>query len=186
LISTLYYDLTQNKQVQIPKQSEKRERELQEIVKKEKRPAALFGDEAHDLNGHTLIGPKRLMEVIEDAGGRLSVILAGHPKLRNDLRRPTMEEIGYRTDIFTLDGVAGTRREYILWLLGASAARNTDPESILDDEAIEILCTRCMPLQVQLHLTLALEAGYQTGERPVTATLWKPCCRASVTIWSRP
>jgi hypothetical protein len=22
--------------------------------------------------------------------------LAGHPKLRNDLRRPTMEEIGYR------------------------------------------------------------------------------------------
>ena len=34
LISTLYYDLTQDKQVQIPKQSEKRERELQEIVKK--------------------------------------------------------------------------------------------------------------------------------------------------------
>jgi glucose/arabinose dehydrogenase len=29
-------------------------------------------------------------------------LLAGHPKLRNDLRRPTMEEIGYRTDIFTL------------------------------------------------------------------------------------
>ena len=27
------------------------------------------------------------------------------------------------------------------------------------------------PLQVQLHLTLALEAGYQTGEKPVTAEL---------------
>lgn len=27
------------------------------------------------------------------------------------------------------------------------------------------------PLQVQLHLTLALEAGYQTGEKPVTAAL---------------
>ena len=134
LISTLYYDLSQDKQVQIPKQSEKRERELQEIVKKGKRPVALFVDEAHDLNGHTLIGLKRLMEVVEDAGGRLSVILAGHPKLRNDLRRPTMEEIGYRTDIFTLDGVAGSQREYILWLLGASAAPNTDPESILDGE----------------------------------------------------
>ncbi|MDE9431768.1 hypothetical protein KKJ22_08705 [Xenorhabdus bovienii] len=33
------------------------------------------------------------MEVVEDGGGRLSVVLAGHPKLRNDLRRPTMEEI---------------------------------------------------------------------------------------------
>ena len=27
------------------------------------------------------------------------------------------------------------------------------------------------PLQVQRHLTLALEAGYQIGERPVTAEL---------------
>lgn len=172
LISTLYYDLTQDKQVQIPKQSEKRERELQEIVKKGKRPVALFVDEAHDLNGHTLIGLKRLMEVVEDAGGRLSVILAGHPKLRNDLRRPTMEEIGYRTDIFTLDGIAGSQREYILWLLGASSAPNTDPESILNSEAIDILATKLRtPLQVQLHLTLALEAGYQTGEKPVTAAL---------------
>ena len=25
------------------------------------------------------------------------------------------------------------------------------------------------PLQIQLHLTLALEAGYQAGERPVSA-----------------
>ena len=61
---------------------------------------ALLVDEAHDLNGNTLTGLKRLMEVAEDGGGRLSVVLAGHPKLRNDLRRPTMEEIGYRTDIF--------------------------------------------------------------------------------------
>ncbi|MFZ6766874.1 hypothetical protein ACO0LM_07275 [Undibacterium sp. Di26W] len=51
------------------------------------------------MNGHTLIGLKRLMEVVEDVGGRLSVVLAGHPKLRKDLRRPTMEAIGYRTDI---------------------------------------------------------------------------------------
>ena len=27
------------------------------------------------------------------------------------------------------------------------------------------------PLQVQLHMTLALEAGFQTGEKPVTAEL---------------
>lgn len=113
LINALFYDLTQDKQVQIPKQGERRERGLQELVKKGKRPVALYVDEVHDRNGHTLIGLKSLMEVVEDGGGRLSVVLAGHPKLRNDLRRPTMEEIGYRTDIFTLDGIAGSQREDI-------------------------------------------------------------------------
>jgi type II secretory pathway predicted ATPase ExeA len=52
---------------------------------------ALFADKAHDLNGNTLTVLKRLMEVVEDGGRRLSVVLAGHPKLFNDLRRPTME-----------------------------------------------------------------------------------------------
>ncbi|MCX8566149.1 MAG: Type II secretory pathway, component ExeA (predicted ATPase) [Glomeribacter sp. 1016415] len=113
LISALFYDLAQGKEIMIPKQGERRERELRELVKKGKRPIALFIDEAHDLNGNTLIGLKRLMEVVEDGEGRLSVILSGHPKLRNDLRRPTMEEIGYRTDIFSLDGIAGSQREYI-------------------------------------------------------------------------
>ena len=172
LISALYYDLSQDKQVQIPKQGERRDRELQELVKKGKRPVALFIDEAHDLNGHTLIGLKRLMEVVEDVGGRLSVILAGHPKLRNDLRRPTMEEIGYRTDIFNLDGIAGSQRDYIHWLLGVSTGNQAEPADILTAEAIDMLATKLRtPLQVQLHLTLALEAGYQTGEKPVTAEL---------------
>ena len=157
--------------VQIPKQGERRERELQKLVKKGKRPVALFVDEAHDLNGHTLIGLKRLMETVEDGGGRLSVVLAGHPKLRNDLRRPTMEEIGYRTDIFTLDGITGSQREYIHWLLSA-CAEQCKPEDILTTDAIELLAEKLRtPLQIQLHLTLAMEAGYQTGEKPITASL---------------
>ena len=130
LITALYYDLAQDKLIQIPKQNERRDRELQELLKKGKRPVALFIDEAHDLNGHTLIGLKRLMELAEDVGGRLSVILAGHPKLRNDLRRPTMEEIGYRTDIFTLDGIAGSQRDYIHWLLGVSTGNKAEPGTI--------------------------------------------------------
>ena len=171
LISALFYDLAQDKLIQIPKQGERRERELQELVKKGKRPVALFVDEAHDINGNTLTGLKRLIEVVEDGGGRLSVVLAGHPKLRNDLRRPTMEEIGYRTDIFALDGIVGSQREYIQWLLGASAGK-TDPETIMTAEAIDLLATKLRtPLQIQLHLSLALEAGYQTGEKPVTAAL---------------
>jgi len=172
LISALFYDLVQDKAVQIPKQGEQRERELQELVKKGKRPVALFVDEAHDLNGHTFIGLKRLMEVVEDGGGRLSVILAGHPKLCNDLRRPTMEEIGYRTEIFTLDGIAGGQREYIQWLLMACSEQQDDDTPVLTEEAIVLLATQLRtPLQVQQHITLALEAGYLTGERPITAEL---------------
>jgi type II secretory pathway predicted ATPase ExeA len=138
-----------------------------------------------DLNGNTLTGLKRLMEVVEDGGGRLSVVLAGHPKLRNDPRRPTMEEIGYRTDIFTLDGITGSQREYIQWLLKTSTGKGK-PEDILTTEAVDLLAMKLRtPLQVQLHLTLAMEAGYQTGEKPITATLVEPYCHVNWMTWNR-
>ena len=171
-IAALFYDLSPEKQVRIPTQGERRERDLRELVKKNKRPVALFVDEAHDLNGNTLTGLKRLMELVEDGGGRLSVVLAGHPKLKNDLRRPTMEEIGYRADVFSLDGIAGSQREYLHWLLAACTGGDTKVEAILTTEAIDLLATKLRtPLQIQLHLTLALEAGYQVGEKPITAEL---------------
>jgi type II secretory pathway predicted ATPase ExeA len=169
LIAALYYDLSTGKQVRIPS-GEKRERDLSDLVRKNTRPVVLFVDEAHDLNGHTLTGLKRLVELIEDGRGRLSVVLAGHPKLRNDLRRPTMEEIGYRTDVFSLDGIAGSQREYVRWLLETCSKGQTKPEAILTEEAIDMLATTLRtPLQIQQHLTLALEAGYQAGENPVRA-----------------
>ena len=42
------------------------------------------GDEAHALTRHTLTDLKRLLEVVEDGDGKLSIVLAGHPKLGND------------------------------------------------------------------------------------------------------
>ncbi|MGU2293260.1 hypothetical protein BANRA_06237 [Pseudomonas aeruginosa] len=173
-IAALFYDLSTQKQVRIPTQIEKRDRELYELVKKSKRPVALFVDEAHDLNGHTLTGLKRLLELVEDDSGRrrLSIVLAGHPKLRNDLRRPTMEEIGYRTDIFSLDGIAGSQREYLHWLLDTCTEGRARAEEIVTEEALDLLASRLRtPLQIQLHLGLALEAGYQTGEKPISAEL---------------
>ena len=38
-------------------------------------------------------GLKGLIEVIRDSNGTLSLLLAGHPKLKNDLRRQTIIEI---------------------------------------------------------------------------------------------
>lgn len=172
LISALFYDLSGDKHLHIPGQGEKRERDLRELVRKSKRTVALFIDEAHDLSSQTLTGLKRLMEVVEDGEGRLSVILAGHPKLRNDLRRPTMEEIGYRTDVFTLDGITGSQREYIHWLLNTCTDGKVEQEGMLTTEAIDLLASKLRtPLQVQQHLTLALEAGYVTGEQPISAEL---------------
>ncbi len=173
LITALFYDLTPDKQVvHIPTQPERRERELRELIKKSKRPVALFVDEAHDLNSQTLTGLKRLIEMVEDGDGRLSVVLAGWPKLKNDLRRPSMEEISYRTDVFSLDGITGSQREYIHWLLSACTNGQTPPESIMTTEAIDLLASRLStPLQIEWHLTQALETGYQTAETPISAAL---------------
>jgi len=172
LITALFYDLSTEKHVRVPSQAEKRERELRELVKKGKRPVALFVDEAHDMNAHTLTGLKRLMEVVEDGGGKLSVVLAGWPKLRNDLRRPAMEEIGFRMDMFSLDGITGSQREYIHWLLLACTQNAVGTDAILTEDAIDLLASRLRTaLQIEWHLTQALEAGYQAGESPVSAAL---------------
>jgi type II secretory pathway predicted ATPase ExeA len=172
LMSALYYDLSSERKVRIPPKIEQRDRGLQELLKKNKRPVALFVDEAHDLNGNTLIGLKRLMELAREDNTSLSIVLAGHPKLRNDLRRPTMEEIGYRADIYSLDGIAGSQREYLRWLLETCTAGKQEISTLLTEEAVDLLAGKLRtPLQIQQHLSLALEAGYLTGERPVTAAL---------------
>jgi type II secretory pathway predicted ATPase ExeA len=50
------------------------------------------------------------------------VVLAGHPKLKHDLRRPSMQEIGSRATIFELEGVGREKSQYIKWLLAQSVA----------------------------------------------------------------
>jgi type II secretory pathway predicted ATPase ExeA len=145
---------------------------LRALVKKGKRPVALVVDEAHDLTRHTLTGLKRLMEVGEEGDGELSLVLAGHPKLRHDLRRPTREDIGYRTAVFTLDGLSGSQREYLHWLLHVCTEGKMEPEMILTTDAIDLLVSKLRtPLQMQRQLTLALEVGYQTGEQPISADM---------------
>ncbi len=86
----MFYDLTSGdrSKIKIPKQPKRRERELRDLMLKSKHPVVLIVDEAHDLHHQTLIGFKRLMELAAGAGVVLSVLLIGHPKLRNDLRRP--------------------------------------------------------------------------------------------------
>ena len=119
LIMALFYDLATEKDFKIPTQPERRERALRDLIKKRQKPIALFIDDAHDLHSKTLIGLKRLIEVVRDSGGMLSVVLAGHPKLKNDLRRSSMEEIGSRATIFELEGLGSEKPKYLKWLTKA-------------------------------------------------------------------
>jgi type II secretory pathway predicted ATPase ExeA len=166
LIMALFYDLSTERDIKIPTQTEKRERQLLDLIKKRQRPIALFIDEAHDLHGKTLTGLRRLMELVRHQGNRLAVVLAGHPKLRHDLRHPAMEEIGVRATILTLEGIKGQQRAYITWLLDQCIV--SDDEAVLTPEALELLAgSLATPLQVEQYLTLALEAAYRAGQKPV-------------------
>jgi type II secretory pathway predicted ATPase ExeA len=172
LITALFYDLSPEKEPRIPAQSEYRERALRDLVRKSKRPVVLFVDEAHDLHHKTLRGLKRLCEVVADGGGVLSIVLAGHPKLRNALLGPNMEEIGSRFAVFPFDGMAGHQADYIAWLLERCRAEDAEPETIIEPAAVDLLATRLRtPLQIEQYLTRAFEKTFEVGEKVVTATL---------------
>jgi type II secretory pathway predicted ATPase ExeA len=170
LMTALFYDLVTEKDFKIPTQPEKRERKLVEVIAKRRKSIVLFVDEAHDLHHKTLVGLKRLIELVQNSGGTLSVVLVGHPKLRNDLRRPALEEIGARTSLFWLEGIKGQERAYITWLL--AQCTKSESNEILTEEAIERLAAGLStPLQIEQYLTLAFEAAYQVGQKPVTVEI---------------
>jgi type II secretory pathway predicted ATPase ExeA len=170
LIMALFYDLSTEKDFKIPVQPEKRERKLRDLIVKCNKPIALFIDEAHDLHSKTLVGLKRLMEVVQDSGGTLSIVLVGHPKLKNDLRRPTMEEIGARSTVFVLEGLKSSKDEYIQWLLTRCTQETIRVEDIFTAEAIAVMTEKLTtPLQMIHYLNLAFEEAYKIGVKPVTS-----------------
>ncbi len=171
LITALFYDLSPDKLEKVPSNSEKRERLLLELIKKARSPVVLFVDDAHGLHSTTLVSLKRLIELVRSNGEKLSVILAGHPKLKNDLRRPTLEEIDGRTQAFSLEGIRGHESEYIEWLLRKATQEKVKPTDILEAETISYLAERLStPLQIEQYLTLAMNEAYEVGEKPITAS----------------
>tara|TARA_R110001599_G_scaffold64038_1_gene179843 strand:+ start:4762 stop:5733 length:972 start_codon:yes stop_codon:yes gene_type:complete len=172
LITALFYDVSRDNDYKVPKLGEKRERDLRDLIKDCKKPVVLFVDEAHDLHHKTLTGLKRLMEVIRDGDGRLSIVLAGHPKLRNDLKSPTMEEVGFRTINMSLDASQGVLKDYIKWLLNDCTNDKVKSADIIEDQAMDYLAERLTtPLQVEQHLTAALEEAFNIGVKPITVDL---------------
>ncbi|RUS94424.1 hypothetical protein DSM106972_093190 [Dulcicalothrix desertica PCC 7102] len=169
LMTALFCDLSTEKDGKAPTQPEQRERKLLALIQKCRKTVVLFVDEAHDLNNSTLVKIKRLIELIRQNGCNLSVVLIGHPKLKNDLLRPSLEEIGARTDVFSFEGIRGHQTEYIKWLLGECIHSDCIPEDLITDEAIAFLAERLTtPLQIEHYLRLSFEKAYQAATKPVT------------------
>ena len=172
LITALFYDLSPEKDFKVPSQSEKRERKLLELIKKCHRTVVLFVDDAHGLHSSTLVGLKRLIELVRHNGETLSVVLAGHPKLKNDLRRPSLEEIGGRAHVFALEGIRGHQEQYIQWVLSQASKNKLQPTDLLTEDAISFLAERLStPLQIELYLTLTFEQAYRLGQKPITSEI---------------
>jgi type II secretory pathway predicted ATPase ExeA len=167
VIMALFYDLATEKDVKIPTHPETRERQVLDLISKRRKPIALFIDDAHALPGKTRTELKRLLALVYQPGERLAIILAGHPKLQHELRRPAMEEIGARPRVCTLAGIKGYQHDSIGWLL--AQCTDAPSETILTPEAVDALAASlATPLQVEQYLTLALEAAYRAGQKPVT------------------
>ena len=172
LLTALYCDLSTDKDPKLPNSRELRDRAVVAVAAKRKKPVVLIVEEAHELHHLTLTGLKRLAEAFEFGGSRLCVLLVGWPKLRNDLRNPSLEEVGSRTTVFTLEGVTGAQREYIRWLIGVCAAEGVLVDDVIDPAALDLLASRLRtPLQIEDHLTLALETGYQTSDKPISEAI---------------
>jgi type II secretory pathway predicted ATPase ExeA len=96
---------------------------------------------------------KWLIELVAEGGGQLSIVLVGHPKLKNDLRPPKMEEIGDRTTVFEFGGLRDRQRDYIDWVLKASPKEGVTPDDVLTDEVATLLASKLKtPPQIGQHL----------------------------------
>ena len=74
----------------------------------------------NDLRRSLLAGEARRLAFSRDT---LSIALAGHRKLKNDLRRPSIKEIGSRATIFDLEGSGREKRKFFVASLAEVAQR---------------------------------------------------------------
>ena len=97
-----------------------------------------------------------------------SVALVGHPPLKNDLRRPIMEEIGKRATVLEFGDLRDRQRACLDWALAAALRGGVDRAAIITEDAITLLAAKLKtPLQIGSHLVRAFEAGFEAGVKPV-------------------
>jgi len=110
---------------------------LRKVMQRCQTPICLCMDDAHDVHGQTRRGLKQLIAKTGRRGSRLPLVLAGHPRLKNDRRQPSHEETGARTTVLEFEGMQGQQRRSITWLL-EQCAPAVDPLEMLPSDALEL------------------------------------------------
>jgi type II secretory pathway predicted ATPase ExeA len=186
IILALYYDLSPKNSkasISIPNQNESKERLLLDLIIKRKSSVVLFIDEAHDIHGQTLVALKRIIEIAPISGYHLSVVLAGHPKLRNSLSKGAMEEIGARIEMFEIDtGFLQNREKYIDWLVkDCLADKKVKLNDVISPDAITLITNHLVtPLQISRIMTDAVMQAYKIGENIISADLISSLLKADL------
>jgi len=72
----------------------------------------------------------------------------------------------------SLDASQGILKDYIKWLLKDCTDEKVKPTDIIEDQAMDYLAEHLStPLQVEQHLTLALEEAYNVGIKTINVDL---------------
>jgi type II secretory pathway predicted ATPase ExeA len=100
-------NLATEKDGDITSKAEKSERALIRVMRRCQKPIGLFGDDGHDRHAQTLRGLKQMIEKTGRRGIRLTIVFVGHPRLKNDPRRPSHEETGARATVFDFEDIQG-------------------------------------------------------------------------------
>ncbi|TDX24734.1 hypothetical protein [Rhodovulum visakhapatnamense] len=112
------------------------------------------------------------MDLADAGGGTLSVVLIGHPRLQNDLKRATMEEIGHRTTRIETEGLGTDTAPFIDWVLKQCLADGTKVDDVIAPEARAFLAEKLnTPLQIAEHLNRAFADTFRMGAGQVTAEI---------------
>src|SRR5207245_10755164 len=122
----------------LPSKTGKSEPALMKVIRLCQKLLVLLVEDGHDVHRPTLRGLKQLIEKTSRRGARLTIVLAGHPRLKNDLRRPCQEETGARATVFEFEGIQGHQRRSLTWLL-EQCAPDVAPSDILTPDALELL-----------------------------------------------
>ena len=171
LISALTMDLSFDdpRSVGKSRQPEYRERLLRRLFSEARKNVALFIDEAHDLPFQTLVELKRMMETCKTDTSKLSIVLVGHPRLKDDLRKPELQEIGNRSYFQEMRGIAGSERAFFNWLMEKCLKDGVKVSDVFTDEAVEFIVQNLTtPLQMHFFIWRALEEAFEAGQKHVS------------------
>nr|BFD33566.1 AAA family ATPase [Pigmentibacter ruber] len=169
LIDAMVADLADEDTITLHKRTELRMRQIQKLITRRNVPVAIFIDEEHDLPMQTLIELKRLMELISKAGGRLAIVLVGHPRLKFELHRASMQEIGMRTQHVIMKGIDGCEEKFFDWMLSSCLEPNVKISDIFTAGARKALISKLKtPLEMECYTWRVLSEGYLTAEKPIS------------------